>query len=79
MQPFVNSLRKLIQQKLNIYPAVLTPKTDLKKDLDLVDWEMLYLMNAIENKWHISLAQNDSDNIGSIEQLMAIVKKQSVK
>lgn len=79
MQPFVNSLRKLIQQKLNIYPAVLTPKTNLKKDLDLVDWEMLYLMNAIENKWHISLAQNDSDNIGSIEQLMAIVKKQSVK
>jgi acyl carrier protein len=79
MQPFVNSLRKLIQQKLNIYPAVLTPKTDLKKDLDLVDWEMLYLMNAIENKWHISLAQNDSDNIGNIEQLMAIVKKQSAK
>lgn len=79
MQPFVNSLRKLIQQKLNIYPAVLTPKTNLKKDLDLVDWEMLYLMNAIENKWHISLAQNDSDNIGSIEQLMAIVKKQSAK
>ena len=79
MQPFVNSLRKLLQQKLNIYPTVLTPKTNLKKDLDLVDWEMLYLLNAIENKWHVSLAQNDPENIGSIEQLMALVKKQSAQ
>ncbi len=79
MQPFVNSIQKLLKQKLNIYTTGLTPKTDLKKDLNLVDWEMLYLLNAVEKKWHVSIAQNESDNIGNIEQLLAVVKKQSGK
>ena len=79
MQPFVNSIQKLLKQKLNIYTTALTPKTDLKRDLNLVDWEMLYLLNAIERKWHVSIAQNDSENIGSIEQLLAVVKKHSGK
>jgi acyl carrier protein len=39
---------------------------------------MLYLLNAIEKKWHVSITQNDSDNIGNIEQLLAVVKKQRV-
>ncbi|MES2329330.1 MAG: acyl carrier protein [Bacteroidota bacterium] len=76
MQPFVNGIQKLLKQKLNISVTSLTPETDLKNDLDLVDWEMLYLLNAIEKKWHVSIAQNDSENIGSIEQLLAVVRKQ---
>ena len=79
MQPFVNSIQKLLKQKLNIYTTGLTPKTDLKKDLNLVDWEMLYLLNAVERKWHVSIGQNECEKIGNIEQLLAVVKKQSGK
>ncbi|NCI50852.1 hypothetical protein GWC95_13015 [Sediminibacterium roseum] len=71
-QPFVISIQRLLKKKLNI-STPLTPQTDLKKDLDLVDWEMLYLLNAIEKKLHVSIS--DSDQIGNIEQLLAAVKK----
>lgn len=77
MQTMVNSIQKLLKQKLNIYTTALTPKTDLKKDLNLVDWEMLYLLNAVEKKWHVSITQNDQETIGNIEQLVAVVRKQA--
>jgi len=76
MRPIVNGIQKLLKQKLNIYPTVLTPETDLKKDLNLVDWEMHYLLNAIEQNWHISIAQNDPDDMASMGHLLAVVKKQ---
>ena len=76
MQPIVTSIQKLLKQKLNIYTPVLTSETDLKKDLNLVDWEMLYLFNAIEQTWHISITQQDSDNIVYVKHLLAVVKKQ---
>jgi acyl carrier protein len=79
MQVFVNSIQKLLKQKLNIYATALTPETDLKKDLELVDWEMLYLLNAVERKWHVSIAHNELEKIGNIEQLLAVVKKQTGK
>jgi acyl carrier protein len=72
MQPFVTSIQKLLKKKLNI-STPLTPETDLKKDLDLVDWEMLYLLNAVERKWHVSISENDQ--IANIEQLLAAVKR----
>lgn len=77
MQTIVNSIQKLLKQKLNIYTTALTPKTDLKKDLNLVDWEMLYLLNAVEKKWHVSITQNDQDTIDNIEQLVAVVRRKS--
>ncbi len=73
MQPFMISIQKLLKEKLNISTTALTPQTDLKKDLNLVDWEMLYLLNAVEKRWHVSI---EAENIGSIEQLLAVVKKQ---
>ncbi len=76
MRLIVNGIQKLLKQKLNIYPTTLTAQTDLKKDLDLVDWEMLYLLNAIEQNWHISIAQNETDDYSSMEYLLAVVKKQ---
>lgn len=72
MQPLVTSIQKLLKKTLNI-STPLTPQTDLKKDLDLVDWEMLYLLNAIEKKWHVSISQ--TEHIVNIEQLLAAVKK----
>ena len=76
MQTFVTGIQKLLKQKLNIYANSLTPKTDLKKDLNLVDWELVYLLNAVEKKWQISIAQTDSENTDNIEQLLAVVRKQ---
>jgi acyl carrier protein len=76
MQPVMSSIGKLLKQKLNIYPPVLTMKTDLKKDLNLADWEMLYLLNAVEQTWEISIPLNDSEKIIRIEHLLAAVKKQ---
>ena len=76
MQPIVTSIQKLLKQKLNIYTPFLTSKTDLKKDLNLVDWEMHYLLNAVEQTWHISITQQDSENIVNVKHLLAVVKKQ---
>ena len=75
MQAIVNSIQKLLKQKLNICVTFLTPETDLKNDLDLVDWEMVYLLNAVEKKWHVSIAQSDLENVVNIEQLMMLVKQ----
>lgn len=76
MQPIVTSIQKLLRQKLNISAPVLTPKTELKKDLNLVEWEMLYLFNAIEQTWHISFTQQDTENIVNVQHLLAVVKRQ---
>ena len=76
MQPTTSSIQKLLQQKLNIYTTVLTPKTELRKDLNLVDWEMHYLLNAIEQTWNISITQKESDEIVSMKHLMEVVKQQ---
>ena len=76
MQPFVTSIQKLLKQKLNI-KTDLTPSTDLKRDLNLVDWEMLYLLNAVERKWHVSILLTDTDRIANIAELQAAVKKYS--
>ena len=78
MQPTTNSIQKLLQEKLNIYPDLLNPATNLKKDLDMVDWEMHYLLNAIEEVWNISITQHESDKIVNMKQLMAVVKQQLI-
>jgi len=78
MQTLVNSIQKLLKQKLNIHTQTITPKTDLKNDLNLVDWEMAYLLNAVEKKWHVSINQSDLEKIGNIEQLVAVVKQKGI-
>jgi acyl carrier protein len=72
MQALVTSMQKLLKQKLNIRTAI-TPNTDLRKDLELADWELQYLLNAVENKWHVSVS--DTEQIGNVAQLIAVVNK----
>ena len=69
MQPIVTSIQKLLKKKLNIYSPSINSKTDLKKDLNLVDWEMQYLFNVIEQTWHISITQQESEKIVNIQHL----------
>jgi acyl carrier protein len=76
MQPAMSSIQKLLKQKLNVYARVLTLKTDLKKDLGLTDWEILYLLNSVEQAWQVSIPPKDSESIICIEHLLAAVKKQ---
>lgn len=78
MQSLVSSIQKLLKRKLNIYPANISAKTDLQKDLDLTDWEKAYLLNAVEQNWHINISDNEADNIMNMGQLVAVVRKQAL-
>ena len=75
MQPFV-TLRKILQQKLNIQSPALHPNTNLKRDLDMADWEWNYLLNAVEQAWKISLPPAETEEIVHVKHLLAVVKKQ---
>ncbi|MBU3745373.1 MAG: hypothetical protein FGM61_12660 [Sediminibacterium sp.] len=75
MQPFL-SLRKILQQKLNINSPALKPHTNLKQDLDMTDWEWNYLLNAVEQAWKISLPLSETEEISNAKHLLAIAKKQ---
>jgi acyl carrier protein len=79
MQAVLNGIQQILKKKLNINVPALSPKTDLKKDLELADWEMLYLLNAVENKWHVSLPNPETDHIGNVGQLMAAVQAQHIR
>ncbi len=76
MKSLVNSIQHLLKRKLNIYPNSLSDKTDLQKDLDMTDWEKAYLLNAVEQNWHIHISDKDAANIANLGQLMAVVRKQ---
>lgn len=75
MQPLLVGIQKLLKKKLNINTTLVDPQTDLKRDLQLADWEMLYLLNAVENKWRVSIAQNEQEQIGNVAQLLALLEK----
>ncbi|NDA62758.1 MAG: hypothetical protein EBX50_12040 [Chitinophagia bacterium] len=75
MQPFL-SLRKILQQKLNINSPALKPHTNLKTDLDMSDWEWNYLLNAVEQAWKISLPLSETEELSNAKQLLAVAKKQ---
>ena len=75
MQPF-DTLRKILQQKLNIQSPALHPNTHFKRDLDMADWEWNYFLNAIEQAWKISLPPAETEEIVHVKHLLAVVKKQ---
>jgi acyl carrier protein len=75
MQPFI-TLRKILQQKLNIESPALRPSTNIKKELDMSDWEWNYLLNSVEQAWKISLPLSETEEIVNVKHLLAVVKKQ---
>jgi len=79
MKMIVKSIKKLLKKTLNISPISLIDSTDLKKDLNLVDWEVAYLLNAIENAWHISISDYDTDRAMNVKFLKELVNNQMTK
>lgn len=75
MQPII-TLRRLLQQKLNIDSETLSPSTNLKKDLEMSEWEWDYLLNSIEQAWKISLPSSEINEVVNVRHLLAVVKKQ---
>ena len=75
MQPII-TLRKLLEQKLTIDSATLSPSTNLKKDLEMSEWEWDYLLNSIEQAWKISLPSSEINEVVNVRHLLAVVKKQ---
>jgi hypothetical protein len=79
MKPIVKSIKKLLKQTLNISPVSLIDSTDLRKDLNLVDWEIAYLLNAVEKAWHISISENVTDKTMNVKYLKELVRMQVPK
>lgn len=79
MELIVKSIQKLLKKTLNISPVSLIDSTDLRKDLNLVDWEIAYLLNAIERAWHISIADSETNETMNVKYLMEQVSNQASK
>lgn len=79
MELIVKSIQKLLKQTLNISPVSLIDSTDLRKDLNLVDWEIAYLLNAIERAWHISIAESETNETMNVKYLMELVSNEASK
>jgi acyl carrier protein len=75
MQP-LNTLRKLLYQKLNIKATSVSHSTKLKQDLEMTEWEWDYLLNSIEQAWEISLPPTETQEVVNVKHLLAVVKKQ---
>lgn len=75
MQPFINGIQTVLYKKLNINPKLIHAKTDFRKDLQLCDWEMIYLLNAVEQNWNIEISDIDALKINNLQQLMRVIKK----
>ncbi len=75
----VKSIKKLLKKTLNISPVSLIDSTDLRKDLNLVDWEIAYLLNAVEKAWHISISENVTDKTMNVKYLKELVRMQVPK
>ena len=76
--PTLNTLKRLLQQKLNIDTSSLSPTTNLRQDLEMSEWEWDYLMNSIEQACEISLPASEINQVVNVKHLLVLVKKQRV-
>ena len=68
-----------IDEKIRIKVAtkkIFSPKTDLRRDLEMSEWEWDYLLNSIEQTWKISLPSPEINEVVNVSHLLAVVKKQ---
>jgi hypothetical protein len=72
----ISTLRRILHQKLNIDPAGLSQKTDLRRDLEMTEWEWDYLLNSIEQTWKISLPPAEMNTVVNVKHLLSVVRKQ---
>jgi len=72
----ISTLRRILHQKLNIDPAGLSQKTDLRRDLEMTEWEWDYLLNSIEQTWKISLPPAEINTVVNVKHLLSVVRKQ---
>ena len=79
MQPYINDIQAVLYKRLNINPKLIHAKTDFRKDLQLSEWEMIYLLNAVEQNWQIEISDNDALKINNLQQLRRIIKKSYCK
>ena len=75
MQPYINDIQTVLYKKLNINPKLIHSKTDFRKDLQFSEWEMIYLLNAVEQNWHIEISDKDALKINNLKQLILVIKK----
>lgn len=72
----ISTLRRILHQKLNIDPAGLSQETDLRRDLEMTEWEWDYLLNSIEQTWKISLPPAEMNTVVNVKHLLSVVRKQ---
>ena len=73
MKPIIINIQKLLKHNLNIANVNLTYNSNLKKDLDLADWDVAYLLNNIEYDWHISITDVDNEKIMNLKYLSEVI------
>lgn len=75
MQSYINDIQRILYKKLNIHPKSFTTKTDFRNEMELTDWEVTYLFNAIEQSFQIVISEKDAQKINNMHQLLNVVKK----
>ncbi len=75
MQSYMDDIQRILYKKLNIHPKSFTAKTDFRNGMELTDWEITYLFNAIEQSFQIVISDKDAHKINNVHQLVNMVKK----
>lgn len=75
MHSYIDDIQRILYKKLNIHLKSFTTKTDFRNGMELTDWEITYLFNAIEQSFQIEISEKDAHKINNVHQLLNVVKK----
>lgn len=68
-------LIKKLSRLLRIPTSKLTAENRFKNDPGLADWEMLWLVNKLEQRYHIEIGDTDLPMLNTPESLESIIMK----